>query len=71
MKCCHTGHTECDREAEYAIIGRSGLPEDETFSCSQHVGALLGDPMLGGVPVPALTASWSVFPIEEARKVAE
>lgn len=40
--CCTIG---CPRSAEFAIFGESGLPEDHTDACSDHVGALLGTPL--------------------------
>lgn len=40
--CCQIG---CQYPAEFAIFGASGLPEDHTDACTDHVGALLGTPL--------------------------
>lgn len=40
--CCQI---DCPRSAEFAIYGESGLPEDHTDACADHVGALLDTPL--------------------------
>lgn len=35
---------DCELEARFNIIGESNHPDDETDSCEEHVGVMLGSP---------------------------
>lgn len=66
IHCCHEN---CDKPATVEIRGESGLIEDMTNACTEHVGAMLGTPVgsLIGAPggIPENT-SWTVTWIAEA-----
>lgn len=51
--CCVIG---CPLAAEFGIYGESGRPDDDTYACERHVGALLGTPAGLG----SENRSWSV-----------
>ena len=38
-ECCFI---PCTKDAEFAIYGASSRPDDDTYSCEEHVGAMLG-----------------------------
>jgi len=57
---------ECEKDAEFAIFGVYGSPDDDTYACKAHVGELLGTPV--GL---AENVGWTVVLIETETEKRE
>ena len=49
----------CASGADFAIYGMPEHPEDETFSCEEHLGAMIGTPTWRDQP----NGSWRIYSV--------